>query len=285
MLRSELSDEHLEPASALHLAEMDDGLATCASRLDVVAEAIRAASLGEASSSDSSLLTALGLSVDGQLTDAALRFEDAYWVYGEIDDSVAIWKAALLSLPATQALIQGLHGRGSVAFLGAHHLLARHRFAGSSEMASTRAFLQTLNAAGIVAYSNKHQTVRILAPVPDQVAAVVRVIEPERPYSNVVALREILRSCEGYIHWAEPHLPWKVLEPLSYEADSSTISDIKLLSSETSDNERTRSDFGRFAQEMSFRGIAAEWRVIEKKKMKWHDRFIVGRRQAWNVPR
>jgi hypothetical protein len=180
--------------------------------------------------------------------------------------------------------MQGLHGQGPVRFAGAHHFLARHRYASPYDASGVRAFLQTLNAAGIVAYSSKLQTARILAPVPEEIAAVVRVVEPERPYSNVLALREILRSCEDYIHWAEPHLPRKALEPLSYEADAARISEINLLSGERSVDEATRKDFKRFAVEMKHRGITAEWRVFPHRGMDWHDRFILGRRQAWNVP-
>jgi len=48
--------------------------------------------------------------------------------------------------------------------------------------------------------------------------------------------------------------------------------------------EAIRKDFKRFAAEMGNRGIVAQWRVIEPTKMHWHDRFILGRRQSWNVP-
>jgi hypothetical protein len=195
-----------------------------------------------------------------------------------------IWQDALLGLPETQALMQGLHGRGPIRVAGAHHFMARHGFVGLDDLTAVRGLAQTLNAAGIAAYSNKQQTIRIIAPLPEELAAVVRVVEPERPYSNVLALREILRACEGFIHWAEPHLPAKALEPLSYEADGSRISEIKLLSGERSMTEATRKDFKRFAAEMRHRGITAEWRIIEPAKMDWHDRFILGRRQAWNVP-
>lgn len=229
-------------------------------------------------------MTGLGLAGPKGLTRTCRAFEDAYWIYDDEPAARAIWQDALLGLPATQALMQGLHGRGPVRFAGAHHFLASHRLVGLSDAALVRTFLQTLNAAQILAFSNKMQTVRILAPVPEELAAVVRVVEPERPYSNVLALREILRSCEGYIHWAEPHLQRKALEPLSYEADAAKISVIKLLSGEKAIDEATRKDFKRFAAEMTHRGIEAEWRTIPQHDMDWHDRFILGRRQAWNVP-
>jgi hypothetical protein len=211
-------------------------------------------------------------------------FEEAYFIYDDAETARAIWRDALMSLPATQALMQGLHGRGPVSVAGTHHLLARHRFATTQDERMVRNFLTVLNAAGIVAYSNKLQTVRILAPLPEELAAVVRVVERDRPYSNVLALREILRSCEGYIWWAEPHLPRKALEPLSYEADVASISEIRLLSADKHIDDMTQRDFKRFAAEMANRGIQAEWRVIPSSQMQWHDRFILGRRQAWNVP-
>jgi len=112
------------------------------------------------------------------MTDSAHAFDDAYWVYGDKTTAKEIWESALLGLPVTQALMQGLHGRGPISFAGAHHLLARHRFAAPTDVAGVRALLQTLNAAGIVAYSNKLQSVRVLAPLPEEFAAVVRVVEP-----------------------------------------------------------------------------------------------------------
>jgi hypothetical protein len=245
---------------------------------------VRATSLGAGEGRADELLAALGLLGPHGLTDAARSFEDAYWIYDDEETALAIWRNALLDLPETQALMQGSHGRGPIRIAGAEHFMARHGFVVPGDATAVRALAQTLNAAGIAAYSNKHQTIRIVAPLPEELAAVVRVVEPERPYSNVLALREILRACEGFIHWAEPHLPAKALEPLSYEADGSKITEIKLLSGAKSMTDATRKDFKRFAAEMAHRGITAEWRVIEPSKVDWHDRFILGRRQAWNVP-
>lgn len=231
------------------------------------------------------LLFRLGLlAPEGGLADTCRAFEDARWVYDDRPAARAIWQDALKGLPATQALMQGLHGRGPVAFAGAHHFLARHGFARPDGTSAVRAFLQTLNSADIVAYSKRLQTVRIVVPIPEELAAVVRVVEPDRPYSNVLALREILRSCEDYIYWAEPHLPRRALEPLSYEADAERISEIRLLSGEQSVDDATRKDFKRFAAEMRNRSIRAEWRVVPTSERDWHDRYIVGSDQAWNVP-
>jgi hypothetical protein len=45
-----------------------------------------------------------------------------------------------------------------------------------------------------------------------------------------------------------------------------------------------KSDFDRFRLEMETLGIVAEWRVAKKSDIDWHDRFVVTRRNSWNVP-
>ena len=218
------------------------------------------------------------------LTERGRTLEEAYWIDSNELAAQSVMTEALLDLAPTQALMQSLHGRGTVRFDAAHHVLARHRLADPDRPGPTRAFISMLNRAGVVAYSNKLQTVRITMAVPGGSATQVRVIAPERPYSNVVALRQILRECEGYIWWAEPHLGRKALEPLALEADVAKISDIRLLSGDKAVDDTARSDFKRFHAEMQNIGISSEWRVIEKSKINWHDRFVIGRKQAWNVP-
>jgi hypothetical protein len=230
------------------------------------------------------VLDPLGFTEDGELTRTGKAFEEAVWIYDDEATAARLFRDALLGLPATQALLQGLHGRGPVSFGGTHHFMARHGLADRSDQTKLRAFLVVLNAAGIVAYSNKLQSVRTLAPVPEERAASLRVVEPERPYSNVLALRETLRSCEGYIHWAEVHLDRKAMEPLSYEADGTRITEIRLLSGPANATEDALKDLKRFTREMKRLGITVEWRIIPNKNLDWHDRFILGRNQAWNVP-
>jgi hypothetical protein len=217
---------------------------------------------------------------------AARRLYDAAWVYDEGDQVAILHRDALLTLPATQALMQGLHGRGAVSLSGALHFMARHGMADVDQPGPLRGFLAVLNQAGIVAYSKKLQTVRITVPLPDggeEFAPVVRVIEPDRPYSNVRHLREILRQCEGYIWWVEAHFSRKGLESLIDEADAERITDIRILSGPDQVTDKADKDWKRFRAEMASLGIAAEWRVVQK-PLPFHDRFIVSRKQAWNVP-
>ena len=154
---------------------------------------------------------------------------------------------------------------------------------------SVRALFVVLNAVGIVAWSKQRQTVRILVELPEasgEYEPVVRVVERERPFSNAMHLRQIIRSCEGYLHWAEPHLPRKALESLVSEADGSRIDEIKLVSRPPKDEELAlyKTDWQRFKKEMKALHIAAEWRFVPSKSLDLHDRYIVGRNTVWNVP-
>jgi hypothetical protein len=228
------------------------------------------------------------LKADDALNAEGRAFEEAWWVYREYDAAKVVMKVALLQIPVVQALAQSLHGRGPVPVDGVVHYLASHAYVAPDETKAVRALLTVLGSAGIVSYSVKHQTVRITVPIPDDGGPEpkVRVINPDQPYSNVRHLREVLRSCRDHIWWAEPHFVAKLLEPLSYEADSDRISEIRILTGGAKDDDvlkRGKSDFKRFRSEMKALGIDAKWRIMDGGRDK-HDRFIVERTLAWNTP-
>jgi len=256
---------------------------------DEVASCVRSISLGKATVDQVDLLVNLGLASPEtkQLNSLGKAVEEAYWIHNRPEDAKGIISRAFLGLPASQALVQGLHGKGPIPIEGALYLLERHGLASSEDLTMLRGFLSTLNRLGIVAFSPQKQTVRIIVPppLPEEEAPTLRVVQPDRPYSNVRHLREILRGCRDYIWWADPHFNRKGLEPLHDEADSTKIREIRILSgpahATTADSKK---DFARFKQEMTNLGIISEWRVVENQDRAWHDRFIVTKHRSWNVP-
>lgn len=68
-------------------------------------------------------LDLLGLLEAGEPNADALATYEVF-VYSAEDDARRIHREALMRQPVTQALIQGLHGRGVIAFDGALHFLA-----------------------------------------------------------------------------------------------------------------------------------------------------------------
>lgn len=266
-----------------------------------MADAIRAVALGRALDVKSrEALSGLGFATyafsddffgpdaGDELTASGHAFDDAWTVYRNRAEAERLLREAYLQLPPTSALMQGLHGRKAVPVDGALHLLARHRLADAEDPTSFRAYLQALNDNGIVAYSKKLQTVRVVASMPDpdeEPSPSIRVVEPDRPFSNIRHLREILRACTGYIWWADAHFSRKGLEPLVDEADASRISEIRILSGPAQVGEDAVKDFKRFQTEMKALRITSEWRVIEAyEDLNWHDRFIITKGGAWNVP-
>lgn len=253
-----------------------------------VAEAIRAVSLDSAEPEQFDLLESLGLLKSDRTLNADGRaFDDAWWVYDDKPTAEAIMRKALLALPETQTILQSLHGKGKVPAKGVVHYLARHGMIDAGEDKAVRVFLGLLGKSGIVAYSKKLQTVRTTIPLPDEGGPdpVVRVVDPDRPYSNVRHIREVLRSCRDFIWWTEPHFAPKILEPLSDEADAERISEIRILTGGESRLKllkRGQDDFKRFQEEMNSLGITATWRLGAKHGR--HDRFILERSRTWNLP-
>lgn len=256
---------------------------------------MRRASLGRPTAGDRQTLLELGFAKRGEedagglrpflLTEEGHAFDDSANVYDDREEARRLLREAYLRTPATQALMQGLHGRGTVSVAGALHLLARHRLADANDISGFRGMLTVLNAMGVVSYSKKHQTVRIVAPMPDEEAPLssVRVVAPERPYSNIRHLRETIRSCKSYVWWADPHFEKRGFEPLADEADSTKIKEIRILSG-TRPSPAEVADYKRFGEEMKLIGISVEYRVVAPPERTWHDRFIVSEDKAWNVP-
>ncbi len=239
-------------------------------------------------------LEQLGLAREGrspgyvtELTERGVAFYDAWHVYGDPDDAINLLREAFLELPVTQALMQGLHGRASVPVEGALNLMARHGLVDTREPTGFRVFLQVLNDVSILAYSKRQQTVRIIEPMPVQEAQDteprVRIVQPDRAYQNIRHLRETLRACKDYIWWADMHFEKRAFEPLEDEADVTKVKEIRILSSGRPEAS-TIKDYQRFKEEMGNLGITVEWRTIPPPDRDWHDRYIVTRGKAWNVP-
>jgi hypothetical protein len=261
---------------------------------------MRRASLGVANDVQQNLLVKLGFATkrptnmavapwEFTLTDVGRAFDDAVNVYGDHDEAKRLFREAYLRMPVTQALMQGLRGRDSVPVTGALHLLARHGLADAQNVSAFRTLLTTLNSMQVVAYSVKQQTVRLVEPLPDSEdnddapQPSIRIVEPDRPYSNIRHLRETIRSCRDYIWWADPHFEKRGFEPLMDEADASRIKSIRILSG-TRPSSGDLKDYNAFKTEMAAIGITVEYSVVAPPDREWHDRFIVSRHAAWNVP-
>jgi SNF2 family DNA or RNA helicase len=115
--------------------------------------------------------------------------------------------------------------------------------------------------------------------VPQQPA--VMAITPETPYSNLLSLRQILRTCERYIWWADRYFNARGLEELAYTIDPAVVREVRILSGPDRVDDRAKREFERFRDEMARKGVSTEWRVL---KGFAHDRFIVSEKACFLVP-
>lgn len=107
------------------------------------------------------------------------------------------------------------------------------------------------------------------------------VIAPDREFSNVMSLRNILRDGEEYIWWADPHFHARGLEELIVSIDPAVVREIRILSGPANIDDKAKRDFSRFKGELAMKSIAAEWRVMRDFA---HDRYIVSKNSCYNVP-
>ncbi|MBI4154733.1 DUF262 domain-containing protein [Candidatus Woesearchaeota archaeon] len=110
-------------------------------------------------------------------------------------------------------------------------------------------------------------------------------ITPENPFTNKLIFLNTLNKCDGYIYWVDKYFSKKGLELLS-ETANNKIKEIKIVMSIEKADETFRSTFKDFKKEMSNKGITCEIKIIVDSKIKSsiHDRFIVSKYEAYNIP-
>lgn len=254
--------------------------------VEAVIDGVKRTAYGEPSTRIQISLIEMGIcTTDGRLTRVGKLLEEAYFVTGDTAKVAEQLTGAYRRLASVQAIVQSLRGRGNVPLVGLLHLMVVHNFLGRDDLPSLRAAVDFLGKLGIVSYNRRNQTLRVELGVEDEStdAPVIRVIDPDKPYSNLLNLRKIFRESQDYLYWADPHLERKALELLIDEVDVANIQDVRLLSGPAHINEKTRKDYSRFKVEMERRGVSVSWRV-QVKDRDWHDRFIISAKNVWNVP-
>jgi len=239
--------------------------------------------VGNTTAEHNGLLTELGLLAGARFTDEARAIEDAFWVRRKPEMATETLRAVYMRQPTIQILMQGLQGAGSIPVEGAMHLLQRHHAASADNLTEFRALLDMLNPFELLAYSRKLQTVRAVTGREDQPESPeVRIVQPDRPYTNERQLRETLRECREYIWWVERSFPRRGLDLIQDVVERGRIQDIRVLSGQLDAPDKTARAFDRFRTEMATLGISAGWRIHDQPP--FHDRFVITKGRIWNVP-
>lgn len=110
-------------------------------------------------------------------------------------------------------------------------------------------------------------------------------LHPDRPFSNDLAIRRIVRALRGSVLWYEQHMDRKALEILTDELHVDEIDVVRLLSGPANLTSKTKKAFERFSAEMAKRGAECEWRVIPADRARsLHARVISDDDQTYEVP-
>jgi hypothetical protein len=110
-------------------------------------------------------------------------------------------------------------------------------------------------------------------------------LHPDRPFSNELAIRRIVRQLRGSVLWYEQHMDRKALEILTDDLPVTDIDEIQLLSGPANLSSKGKRAFQRFAAELEKRGVAADWRVLPANQARaLHARVIADDVQTYEVP-
>lgn len=106
-------------------------------------------------------------------------------------------------------------------------------------------------------------------------------IRPSTPFSNVLAVRKIIREAKGLVWWTDPHFSRRGLEDLAIELELDEITGVRIISRDISSKDLK--DFKRFHSELAARGIETDWRTFDDQRL-FHDRFLVDDHFCHNMP-
>lgn len=240
-------------------------------------------------------LASLGL-IDGNgLTEGGNAYYLARFVVESQQEAHEVLAEVLTQQPVVTTFCEPLWAVGAVPTSGAISLLKR--ITGSPDEKQARRWLDLMNKAQLVVYNRANPKVNVLYNPSELVSdeqdsarehARGHVIRPERPYGNVLALRDMLRAARGAIRWYEKHMEAKTVEVLYREITGEDVDEIRLLSGPPKADrlDGLKDDCKRFRAEMKReRGIVVEWRILDSKEaFKHHDRFFLTEGLARNLP-
>ena len=110
-------------------------------------------------------------------------------------------------------------------------------------------------------------------------------LHPDRPFSNELAIRRVIRQLRGSVLWYEQHMDRKALEILTDDLPIDEIDEVLLLSGPANVSSKAKRAFDRFSEELESRGVAADWRVLPTERARaLHARVIADDTQTFEVP-
>jgi hypothetical protein len=114
----------------------------------------------------------------------------------------------------------------------------------------------------------------------------VKLLSPGKPFSNKKAVRDIIGSCEKYIHWVDKYFSKAGLDWLSESLNINKVKEIRILMSSEKTDKRFLSLYKDLKKELKNSGVRCKLKVISDNKLKAniHDRWIISENLCFNMP-
>lgn len=111
-------------------------------------------------------------------------------------------------------------------------------------------------------------------------------ISPDTPFSNIMIIRDTIKSCQDYIYWIDKYFSAEGLQLLIESIDEKKIEIIKILTSLVKTDYRFRRLFQDFKIEMlKKKNVNCELRVMNNVLgSNIHDRWIISKDSSFNIP-
>jgi len=114
-------------------------------------------------------------------------------------------------------------------------------------------------------------------------------ITPQSPYANTKHLKDIIKSQYGEIKWVDKYFSvvgLDLLSEIASENNSTQLTSVKILTSVNKVDHKIREKFKTLREELQYKGISAEMRVITNSDLKnqLHDRWLITESGTYNIP-
>ncbi|WP_254272423.1 hypothetical protein [Haloarcula marina] len=237
----------------------------------------------ELEGSDRDFLERIQFLENGEISSIGEHYLDSKFIF-ENGDHKDVLRQEVLNLQEIRELCQSFYGQKTERDKVERFLKSKTDVTNDREVGR---ILNLLNSLDVVSYSKKTGDVQFTEAeqVEEENQDSYRVTN-RTPYSNIKRLRRAIRACEGDLMWIAKHFPKKGFEPLSDEVTGDGFTSVRILCGPDNVTHKMRSDFERFEQEMSNRGVEAELRVMTDGEHlgNLHDRWILSDGASWNVP-
>lgn len=223
-----------------------------------------------------------------ELTELGQQYYDARFIRSDIETSNTLLKESLLKFPPAEILLQLLNGVNNAKRDNALSVLKSRDFWYYDDETPLTHFLLLLNQVGLVAYSKKLRTLRILYNIHDSSIDIPPniFIDSSTPYANIEWLRKVLKSCTNHIFWLDKHFVKQGLSYIWETADANRVKNITVLSISLKEHDKkTIDEYRRLKKELTNKNIKFNWLIIDSKEIRdSHDRWILTKDKGWNLP-